>query len=417
MNLAIRNGHLVDPKTGLDRPGDLFVSQGKIIAVGAEPPGFRAEKTIDAAGLIVAPGLIDLSARPAPLASDLAAAVAGGVTTLVSPPDMEPTLDEPERVQRLTRQANDLELARLLPLGALTRGLAGERLSEMNRLAAASCVAFSQGKSPLPDTRTLLSAFEYAATFGFPVWLQPQDECLSRDGVAHDGEVAARLGLIGIPVSAETVALSTLITLAADTGVRLHLCCVSSAAGMEMVKEARARGLPITCDASIHHLHFSERAIGFFNADARFNPPLRSERDRDAIRKGAAAGEAALSSDHTPQKQDDKQLPFGSARPGATGLELLLSLTLRWASEENLPLPKALAAVTSRAADILGREDLGHLGIGARADLCLFKADDAWTVAPDTLVSENKSTPFQGQTLLGRTRFTLVDGKVVFAAA
>ncbi|MDR2638145.1 MAG: dihydroorotase, partial [Zoogloeaceae bacterium] len=369
MKTAIRNGRLVDPRQRLDVRQDIFLADGKVAHIGNAPAGFTAEREIDASGLVVCPGLIDLCARPGKLATDLAAAVAGGVTTLVCPPDLDPILDEPERVERLVRQAKDLRLARLLPLGALTRNLIGERLAEMASLRAAGCIAFSQGKSPMPDTQALLRAFEYAATFGFSLWMQPQDYHLTKNGVAHDGEVASRLGLAGIPVSAETVALATLLALAADTGVKLHLRRISSATGMTMVREAQARGVTVTCDVGIHHLHLSERAIGFFDAAARFDPPLRSEGDLAALRQGIAEGHAVLCSDHTPLAQDDKLLPFGSAKPGATGLELLLPLTLRWGRESGLPLTALLSPLTSAPAAILGRDDLGHLGIGAQADL------------------------------------------------
>lgn len=415
MNIIIRQGRLIDPKSQIDAHLDLFLAEGRIVGVGQPPEGFRAEREIDATGLVVTPGLIDLSAHLTPLECELRAAVAGGVTTVVSPPDIDPILDEPELAERLVQKAANLGLARLLPLGALTQRLEGERLAEMAGLADVGCIAFSQGRRRMQNTQALLRAFEYAATFGFAIWLQPQDYHLARNGFAHDGEISARLGLTGIPVSAETVAIATCLTLATDTGVRLHLRHLSSARGMEMVTRAQAEGIAVSCDVGIHHLHLSEHDIGFFDSQARFDPPLRSLADREGLRRGVAEGSAALCSDHTPLDQDDKILPFGEAKPGATGLELLLPLVLKWATAEKRPLTDALRPVTTQPAAILGRDDLGHLGVGARADLCLFDADARWRVEEQSLQSAGKHTPFSGQELVGRVKMTLVDGEVVFS--
>ncbi|MDR3352545.1 MAG: dihydroorotase [Zoogloeaceae bacterium] len=415
MNIVIRNGRLVDPKAALDAPLNLYLAEGRVAGIGRVPEGFVAEREIDAAGLVVAPGLIDLSARPVRLESELTAAVAGGVTTLVCPPDLDPILDEPELIERLRRESADLALARLLPLGALTQGLAGERLSEMAGLKRAGAIAFSQGKRPILDTQALLRAFEYAATFGFSVWLQPQDYYLSRSGFAHDGEVSARLGLAGIPVSAETVAIATTLTLAADTRVRLHLRRLSSAAGIAMVKKAQDEGVAVTCDVGIHHLLLSEADIGFFDAQARFDPPLRSLADQEKLGEGVALGVAALCSDHTPLDQDHKLKAFGEASPGATGLELLLPLTLEWARRAGRSHLEALAPLTAHPAAILGRDDLGHLGVGAAADVILFDPEARWEVKASTLKSFGKNSPFLNQTLAGQIQMTLIGGRIVHA--
>lgn len=416
MKIAIKHGRLIDPKHQLDAQQDLFLADGRVAAIGQPPADFTADQEIDASGLVVCPGLIDLSARLGRLETELQAAVAGGISTLVCPPDMDPPLDEPELAERLVRQAADLGLARVLPLGALTQKLEGEKLAEMASLAQAGCIAFSQGKRPVLDTQALLRAFEYAATFGFAIWLQPQDYYLSRGGFAHDGEVAARLGLTGIPVSAETVAIATYLTLAADTGVRLHLRRLSSAAGMAMVGKARAEGVAVTCDVDIHHLHLCEHDIGFFDTHARFDPPLRSQRDRDGLGAGVAAGTAVLCSDHTPLGQDHKLTPFAEARPGATGVELLLPLTLKWAQAHQLSLAAALAPITSGPAAILGRDDIGHLAPGACADVCLFAPEAPWQVTATSLKSAGKNTPFLGYELTGRAQATLVGGRLVFSA-
>jgi dihydroorotase len=329
------------------------------------------------------------------------------------PPDTRPPLDEPGLVERLVRRSEALGLARVFPIGALTQQLAGEKLAEMASLTKAGCIAFSQAKQPIFDTQVLLRAMQYAATFDYAIRLQPQDHYLARDGVAHDGEVASRLGLAGIPVCAETVAISTALQLARETGVRLHLARLSSAAGVALVREARRSGLKVTCDIAIHHLHLSEVDIGYFDTHARFDPPLRSGSDRDALRAAVAEGLAAVCSDHTPVDADGKQLPFGEASPGATGLELLLPLILKWAEEAKLPLATALARVTCDPAAILGIET-GSLAVGKAADLCLFDPVEPWRVTPDALRSQGKNTPFMGYEMAGRVRATLVGGRVVF---
>lgn len=414
MKIAISNGRLIDPKSGIDQQADLFIADGRIAGYGQTPAGFVAERTLDAAGCVVCPGLIDLAARLKGIDSELKAAVAGGVTTLVCPPDANPPLDEPELVERLVRRAADAALANLLPLGALTQNLGGERLAELVSLKRAGCIAFSQAKQPITDTMALLRALEYAATFGFAVWLQPEDYWLSRNGVAHDGEVASRMGLTGIPVAAETVAISTLLQLAAETGVRLHLRHLSSSAGIQMVEHARKSGLPVTCDVGVHHLHLTEMDIGYFDTHARFDPPLRSAADRAGLRAGVARGVAAICSDHTPTDEDDKLLPFAEAKAGATAIELLLPLTLKWAEEEKLSLTTALARLTCEPAAICGSA-AGHLGIGAPADVCVFDPLAEWQVTPETLKSRGKNSPYLGCRMAGRVRWTLVGGEIVYA--
>jgi dihydroorotase len=412
-NIHIKNGRLIDPKNGVDQPLDLYLADGRIAGAGSAPEGFVAQRTIDAAGQIVCPGLVDLSTRLGGIESELAAAVAGGVTALACPPDTNPPLDEPGLVERLVRRSETLGLARVYPIGALTRQLAGEKLAEMSNLARAGCLAFSQAKHPIADTQVLLRAMQYAATFGYAIRLQPQDHNLARDGVAHDGEVASRLGLTGIPVCAETVAITTALQLARETGARLHLARLSSAAGVALVREARRAGVPVTCDVAIHHLHLSEMDIGYFDSRARFDPPLRSAADRDALRAAAAEGLAAVCSDHTPLDDDGKQLPFGEALPGATGLELLLPLTLKWALESKLPLLSALARITCDPAAILGI-DAGTLAVGSPADVCIFDPTEPWCVTAKALRSQGKNTPFLGYEMAGRVRATIMGGRLVF---
>ncbi|MDR2195003.1 MAG: dihydroorotase [Gallionellaceae bacterium] len=421
MNIHIKNGRLIDPKNGIDAQRDVFIAAGRVVGVGAAPDGFVAERTLDAAGLVVAPGLIDLAARlrepgyeyRATLESEMIAAVAGGVTALACPPDTDPPLDEPGLVEMLKHRARMLNQARVFPVGALTQGLRGAELTEMAELSDAGCVAFSQADAPLTDSRVLRRAMQYAATFDFSVWLRPQDSFLAKDGVAHDGEVATRLGLPAIPAHAEVVALSTMLLLAREAGVRLHICRLSTEAGVALIREAKQQGLSLTCDVSANHVHLSDHDIGFFDSNCHLVPPLRSLRDRDALRAGLADGTIdAICSDHTPVDDDAKQLPFAEAEAGATGLELLLPLVLKWA--DKTALSDALAKVTQHPARILGLDNLGHLSVGASADVCIFDPAHWWKVEPAALNSQGKNTPFLGMELQGKVRYTLVDGKVVY---
>ena len=422
MNLRITNGLLVDPVAGTERKADLFIAGETIASVGAAPAGFTAERTIDANGLVVCPGLVDLSARlrepgfeyRATLESEMAAAVAGGITRLACPPDTEPPLDEPGLVEMLKRRAASLRLARVHPIGALTQGLRGERLTEMAELTEAGCVAFSQDDRLFADLTILWRALQYATTYGFAVWLRPEDPGLARGGVAHDGEVATRLGLAGIPALAETISLAAILLLVRETGARVHLSRLSTADGVEMVRKARAEGMAVTCDVSAHHIHLSEMDIGYFDAHCRLSPPLRSLRDREALVRGLVDGTIdAICSDHTPVDEDGKELPFGEAEPGATGLELLLPLALKWGAEAKLPLAQALARVTSQPARVLQVPEPA-LVPGAAADLCLFDRDAWWRVEPASLKSQGKNTPFTGYELQGRVHTTLVGGRIVF---
>lgn len=423
MNIRIANGRVIDPARQTDRVQDVFIADGKIAALGDAPDGFRADRTLDAAGLAVAPGLIDLAARlrepgfeyRATLESEMEAAMAGGVTSVAIPPDTDPALDEPGLVEMLCTRAKKLNRAHIYPIGALTVGLKGERLSEMAELVEAGCFAFSQANIPIIDNMVLMRAMQYAATFDFRVWLQPIAPFLARGGYAHDGEISNRLGLPGILVAAETVALFTYLQLAKATGARLHITRLSSAESLTLIEQARAEGMDITCDISINHLHLCDEDIGYFNANCHLVPPLRSQKDRAALSKGLLEGRInALCSDHTPVDDDNKLIPFSESEPGATGLELLLPLTLKWAEENALSLADALARVTSNAARLIGITKAGHLAPGARADLCVFDPAARFTVNRDQLKSQGKNTPFLGQELPGRVHCTMVEGQIMY---
>lgn len=432
MKIHIQHGHVVDAKNNINAKKDVFIAAGRIVAInntGEIPEGFIANHTIDASGQFVIPGLVDLSARlrepgdeyKASLVSELQAAVAGGVTSLACPPDTDPVLDEPGLVEMLKYRAKQLNLAHVYPLGAITKSLQGKALSEMGELRDAGCVGFSQANVAITDTQVLWRAMQYAATFGFTLFLHPEEYFLAKDGVAHDGEIASRLGLKGIPSASEALALSTILRIAQETQARVHISRLSTAEGVMMVREAKTRLKNITCDVDIHHLHLTEHDIGYFNTHCHLKPPLRTQRDLDAITAGLMDGTIdAICSDHTPVDNDTKLAPFAEAEIGATGLELMLPLTLKWAlkHDKNLTmcLPKVVKLIAQTPAHILNIP-AGSLSIGAEADICIFSAEEYWAINPATLKSQGKNSPFTGLELAGKVRATLVHGQIVYPKA
>ena len=431
MKILIRGARVIDPASQFDAVADVAIADGCVVeiqpSIGSD---FVADRLIQAQGCILAPGLVDLAVHlrepghehEGMLESELAAAVAGGITSLVCPPDTEPVLDEPGLVEMLKFRAQKLHQARVFPLGALTRALQGEVLTEMVELTEAGCIGFGQADVALGNTQVLQRALQYASTFGYSVWLRPQELHLGQ-GVAASGALATRMGLSGVPVAAETIALHVIFELMRSTASRVHVCRLSSAAGVELVRCAKADGLNVTCDVSINSLHLTETDIGYFDSRARLNPPLRQQSDRAALRAALADGTIdALVSDHTPVAEDAKMLPFAEAEPGATGMELLLSLALKWSLEDGVSLPRALAVISASAARVIGsvhgglHPGAGRLQVGAAADLCLFDPQASWTVSAASLRSQGKHTPFSGYELPGRVRCTLVAGQLAFEA-
>jgi dihydroorotase len=428
MKILIHGARVIDPASGFDAVADVAVAAGRIIAIKKIPGDFQPNKLIEGQGCVLMPGLVDLAVRlgepghehEGMLESEMAAAVAGGISSVVCPPDTDPVLDEPGLVEMLKYRAEKLHQARVFPLGALTRGLQGEVLTEMVQLTEAGCVGFSQAEVALENTQVLQRALQYASTFGYSVWLRPQELHLGK-GVAASGALATRMGLSGVPVAAETIALHTIFELMRSTGARVHLCRLSSGAGVELVRQAKRDGLPVSCDVSINSLHLTEMDMGYFDSRARLNPPLRQQRDRDALRAALADGTIdALVSDHTPVAEDAKMLPFAEAEPGASGMELLLSLALKWSRDDGVSLQRALAVLSSAPALVLGsalgtlQASVGKLVVGGVADLCLFDPESFWTVSPKSLRSQSKHTPFSGYEIPGRVRCTLVGGQVAF---
>lgn len=430
-SVLIHGGRVIDPASGFDEKADVALVNGAVVAIKNIATDFQPDITIDATGCLVLPGLVDLAVRlrepgyehARMLESEMTAAMAGGVTSLVCQPDTDPVLDESGLVEMLRFRAEKLQQARVYPLGALTRGLLGESLTEMVELSEAGCVAFSQAEATLTNTQVLQRAFQYASTFGFAVWLRAHDAFLGQ-GVAASGPLATRMGLAGVPVMAETIAMHSIFELMRATGARVHLCRISSAAGVELVRLAKAQGLALSCDVSINSLHLTDTDIGYFDSRARLNPPLRQQRDREALRAGLQDGTIdALVSDHTPVQDDAKALPFAESEAGATGLELLLSLAYKWHLDSGVDLTRAMAVVTAGPAGVLGtalgsrQGRTGHIAVGGLGDVCVFDPHAAWTVQAATLKSQGKHTPFSGYELLGRVRYTLVNGCVTYRVA
>ncbi len=424
MSLVIKGGRLIDPANRIDAPLDVYIdSKGFVVGVGQElPEGFKATHTLDATGRIVCPGLIDLRARlrepgleyKATIESETRAAVAAGTTTLCCPPDTNPVIDTPAMAQMIQHRAWRFGLAFIHPLGALTRGLEGKLLTDMEALDDAGCVGFTNALEPVIDTLVMRRAMEYAAGFGFTVFLHSFDPWLQGNGCVHEGEVGTRLGLPGIPEAAETVGVARDLALIEQTGVRAHFCQLSSARAVAMITDARARGLPVSADVTAHHLHLTEHDIGFFNTQCHVLPPLRSEYDRDALRAAVRTGVIrVICSDHQPHEPDAKLAPFSDSTPGISALETLLPLTLRLVDEGQLTLSQAIERLTCGPAEVIG-VDTGHLRVGATADICIFDPDARWTLIGDEMVSRGNNTPFLGWEFRGRVTHTLVGGKLVF---
>lgn len=422
-SLSIRAGRLIDPANGVDAQLDLHIADGRILAVGPAPAGFEPTRILDASGQIVCPGLVDLCARlrepgseqKATIASETRAAAAAGITTLCCPPDTQPPIDTPAVAQLIQKTAKRRGAARVLPAGALTKGLAGTQISEMAALKEAGCPVMSHAGRPIASNLILRRALEYAATFDLPVFLRPEDPALSAGGCMHEGRVSTRLGLPGIPAAAETVAVATALALAEQAKARLHFRGLSTGRAAEMVHEAQCRGVPVSADVSTVQLILTEDDIGAFDAQCHLRPPLRTEQDRAALRAAVASGViAAICSDHQPHDADAKLAPFAMTAPGVSALETQLPLALRLVEEGVADLATIIARLTVGPAEILAKPQLGGLDIGQRADVCVFDPEAHWTLDPDRMISLGHNTPFAGQLLKGRVSWTLLAGRVIY---
>ena len=422
MKLRIANGQLVDPVSGSVTNTDLYIDGEHIAATGAAPEGFVAEHTIDAGGQWVMPGLVDIQARlrdpgqpeKGNIASETAAAVENGITSLCLPPDTLPVIDNSATVELLHHRNSVFGRgARVYPIGALTRELRGEQLSNMASLRADGCVAVSNATRPLLNNLVQRRAMDYAAGENMLIIIQPIDYDLLGNGCAHEGAISTRLGLPSIPEAAETAALAKDIELVEQTGARTHFGQLSCARSVDMVRRAKAKGLPISADCAIHQLFLTDHDIAHFDTSKLTLPPLRSQYDRDALREGVADGTIdCLCSDHQPHETDAKLRPFPSAEPGISGLDTFLPLALRLVEEGLLPLAEIMARVTINPARIVGLP-VGRLDNGCLADIIVVDPEPRWICAGENFVSNGKNTAFQGWDLGGRVTATIVGGEIV----
>lgn len=422
MKIHIKGGRVIDPANQLDAQQDIYLDNGLICAIGEHPEGYTAEQVIDASGQIVIPGLVDLQARlrepgqehKGTIDSETRAAASGGITTLCCPPDTVPVIDTPAVAKLIKERAKQANSVHVLPIGALTAGLKGEQLSEMHTLYEVGCIAFSNSDIPIGNTLVLRRAMEYAATHGLTLFMHANDKYLSRGGVAHEGPVGLRLGLAGIPESAETVEVSRILTLVEQTGARIHFGQISSARAVEMLQQARQRGMPVSADVAAHQLHLTEMDLLDYNSYCHVLPPLRSQRDRDALRAALKSGTiTAICSDHQPHDVDAKQAPFADTEAGISALETLLALSLRLVDDGVLSLNEVVATLSHGPAQILGI-NAGHLGIGGRADICIFDPQSHWSLQEDNMQSQGKNSPFLGWDFKGQVTHTLRAGKLSY---
>ncbi len=421
MKILIQNGRIIDPANQIDHTGDLQIADGFI---QLSRPDFTPDQTIDASGKVVCPGLVDLRARlrepgekhKGTIRSETRAAAAGGVTTLAVPPDTMPPIDSSAVVELIRHKAEVAGHAEVLPIGALTKALEGEQLSNMGSLKRSGCSVVSNAQQPISNSLVMRRAMEYAATHDLTLFLHPEDPWLRNNGCAHEGSISTRLGLPGIPDAAECAGVARDLVLIRQTGVRAHFCGLSSRSALKMVDHAREDGLNITADVAAHHLYLTEMDIGNFNSLCHVHPPLRSERDRDGLISGVHNGAIqAICSDHQPHDEDAKAAPFEETAPGISSIETLLPLTLRLAQTGNLSLSDALALVTHRPAEIL-RVDAGTLSVGTLANITLFDPEAWWTVTPTTLQSNGKNSPFLNWEMQGRVTHTLFNGQITYEA-
>jgi dihydroorotase len=420
--IRITNGRLFDPASDIDLIGDLYITDEKIVAIAEAPDGFTADRTIDAAGMLVIPGIVDLNARlrepgmeqKGTIVSETTAAAAGGITTVICPPDTSPVIDTPADAELIRRRAKQSAQARVLTVGALTMGLEGEQLTEMSSLQISGCVAVSNARQPVRNNLVYRRAMEYAATWDLPIFVQACDHSLANMGCAHEGRVASRLGLPGIPASAETVAVATTLELAQQTGARIHFQTLSCARSIDMIRDARRGGLAVTADVAAHQLHLSEMDVDGFNGNCHVIPPLRTQEDRDGLRMALADGTLdAICSSHEPHEPDAKLAPFPATEPGISGIETLLPLTLRLVEEKVIDLQRAIELLTSGPARIAGLP-YSRLKTGTEADICLIAPEEEWELSAAGLHSNGQNTPFDGWTFRGKVMHTLFAGRPTY---
>lgn len=424
MKLKISQGRVVDPANDHDAVADVFIDGDTIAGIGRTPSGFKAQREIDAKGLIVCPGFTELGAQlrepgdehKATIASELSAAAAGGFTTVCCTPDTVPVIDTPAVVELINQRAKGVRGARVRCIGALTQGLEGQVLAEMYALKDIGCVGVSNATEAIRDTNVLRHALAYASTVDLTVFLNSEDPWLGSQGTMHEGGISTRLGVPGVPAAAELIGLGRDLLLVEEAGARAHFRTLSCARSVKYLTDARRSGLDITADVGIAHLMLCDDDIGRYDSQCHVRPPLRTRRDRTRLRKGLADTQIdALSAHHQPHDSDAKAAPFSATEPGISGLDTFLPLLLALVDEGALDLKRAIATAALEPARIVGL-DSGALGVGDTADICIFDAAKQWCVSEQTLLSHGKNTPFLGQSLRGKAMFTLVAGRVVHEA-
>ncbi len=424
--IAYLNARLVDPATGLDTPGALL-TEGTLIAdfgprlfADGVPEGIEV---VDLGGLVLAPGLVDMrvavgepgAEHKETILTVSQAASAGGITALACLPNTDPPLDDVSGIEFIARRAREVRLVKVFAQAALTRGCAGKELTEMGLLAEAGAVAFTDGNRAVGDAKVMMRALSYSTSFDLLVVQHPEEPSLAAGGLMNRGEVATRLGLAGISPVAETILIERDLRLVEQTGARYHAAHVTTAAAIEAIRQARRRGLRVTCDTAPHYFTLTEVDVGDYRTFAKVSPPLRSASDREAVVAGLADGTIdAIASDHAPHDQDSKRVPFAQAAFGIVGVETLLPLTLGLVHKGQLSLIEALRAITCRPAELL-RLPLGRIRRGGPADLLAFDPERPWTIDIDAFRSKSKNSPFDGLPVLGRAVRTIVDGRTVFS--
>ncbi|WP_114416755.1 dihydroorotase [Marinospirillum perlucidum] len=422
MRLSILGGRVLDPASKLDRIDDIHIQEGRILQLGKAPAAFHADQVVDAKGLVVTPGFIDLSCHlrePGPsykgnIASETQAALAGGFTSVCARPDTQPPLDSPAVIRVVREKAEAVAQARVLPLGALTQGLEGQLLTNMSGLKAAGCVALTNMRASIQDQLILRRCMEYAATFDLLLIFYPEEASLAAGGCAHEGAMASQLGLQGIPETAETLALAQQLLLIEQTGIRAHFSHLSSARSVELIRDARKRGLPVTADVAISHLMYNDRYLEAFDSNYHLQPPLRSEADRLALIAALEEGDlSGVSTGHLPHETAAKMAPFAASEPGVSSLETLLPQLLTLVDQQLLSLEQLVASLTSGPASVLD-QPLGSLQPGQPADITLFDPEQSWVLDASSGYSAGQNTPCWQQTLKGRVQATLVEGQVSY---
>ncbi len=423
-NILIKNARIIDPQNKLDKKTDLFISNKKIAGIGTAPENFKPQQTIDADNLWLIPGIVDLCARlrepgleqKADIESETRAAASAGITTLCIPPDTDPVIDEPAVVELILRKAKLAKKTHVFTLGALTAKLKSEHLSEMANLKQAGCLGVSNARNAISNPLILRRAFEYASTHNITVFIEPNDKYLSEGGCAHEGAIASRLGLNAIPYAAETAPIAQILELIRDTDIRVHFGRLSCARSIELISEAKANGLKVSADVAAHQLHLTDMDISSFNSLYHVIPPLRSQRDMQALRMAIASGIiSSICSDHQPHEIDAKLAPFPATEPGISSIETLLPLTLKLVENGSLDINTAIASITCNPAKILGL-NTGHLGIGQAANLCLIDPEIEWIFNTEDMLSHGSNTPFSGWHFRGKVVKTLIEGRSIFSA-